>query len=80
MKYATVSAMVTWSGGKVLLNAGSTTADDDHPLVRERPDLWTDEAPEAHLIGPKRQAEASGEQPVERATRAPGERRPTRRG
>ena len=65
-KYATVSGVVTWSGGKTVLAAGRTTADPDHPLVRERPDLWTDEEPAAHLAAPSR---------VERATARPGERR-----
>lgn len=77
MKYATFSGMVTWSGGKMLLNAGATTADDDHPLVVERPDLWTDVAPEPTLPGPGRLAGSPG---VERATKAPGEKRTTRRG
>jgi hypothetical protein len=78
MKYARVSAMVTWSGGKLLLSQGTTTADDDHPLVLERPDLWTDEAPPAHLAGPGRLAADRGD--VERATAKPGDKRTTRRG
>lgn len=80
MKYANFSGMVTWSGGKMLLNAGQTTADDDHPLVKERPDLWTNTPPQAHLAGPARLAAERDEPPVERATRAPGEKRGTRRG
>jgi hypothetical protein len=72
MKYARVSAVVRWSGGTTVLGAGSTTADDDHPLVLERPDLWTDQAPAPHLAGPSR---VRGEAPVETATRAPSERR-----
>lgn len=80
MKYATVSAVVAWSGGKAVLAAGRTTADDDHPLVKERPDLWTDQEPDAQLAGPARLAAQRGEAPVERATRAPGEKRQTRRG
>lgn len=78
MKYARVSGSVRWSGGTTILSAGVTTADDDHALVVERPDLWTDEAPAAHLAGPGRNAPlAQPEPPVERATRAPGERRTT---
>jgi hypothetical protein len=62
-----------------VLSAGITTADDDYPLVVERPDLWTDVAPPAQLAGPGRHKTAEpvdpGPAPVERATRAPGERR-----
>lgn len=79
MKYAKVSGLVRWSGGSTLLSAGVTTADDNHPLAVERPDLFTDDAPAAHLSSPS-PAPASGEPPVERATRAPGEKRQTRRG
>ena len=52
-----------------------TSADDDHPLVIERPDLFGDDAPLAHLRTPKMAAAPAEEAPVERATRAPGERR-----
>jgi hypothetical protein len=81
MKYAKIAGVVRWSGGSMVLNAGRTTADDDHPLVLERPDLWTDEVPTPTLPGPKRAAEQRGEAPIETATRAPGEKRPgARRG
>ncbi|MFA5712528.1 hypothetical protein [Mycolicibacterium sp.] len=73
MKYSKVSGAVRWSGGTTILHRGQS-ADDDHPLVRERPDLWTGENPGADLRSRKRR-------PVERATRAPGEVRDTpRRG
>lgn len=72
MKYGKFAGVVRWSGGTMVMNGARTTADDDHPLVLERPDLWTDEAPEPTLAGPARQR---GEAPVETATRAPGERR-----
>lgn len=73
MKYATVTGLVSWSGGKTVLAKGKTTAEDDHPLVRERPDLWTDDLPGAQLQVPNRRLVDDGE--VERATRAPGEKR-----
>lgn len=72
MKYANTTCHVRWSGGAITLVKGKTTADDDHPLVRERPELWTDEPPAPDLPGPSRLAAGSK---VERATRAPGERR-----
>lgn len=80
MKYARVSGLVRWSRGSTLLSAGVTTADDDHPLVVERPDLFTDEAPAAQLASQSSPPAAAEEPPVERATRAPGEKRQTRRG
>ena len=79
MKYAKIAAVVRWSGGTAVLNGAATTADDDHPLVLERPDLWTDEAPQAHLAGPARLAAERGDV-VEKGTRAPGEKRTTKRG
>lgn len=73
MKYSKVSGAVRWSGGTTILRAGQS-ADDDHPLVVERPDLWTSEGPGADLRARRRPV-------VERATRAPGEVRDTpRRG
>lgn len=75
MKYSKVAGLVRWSGGSTVLGIG-TSADDDHPLVIERPDLFGDDAPGAHLRTPQRPpAPAADEAPVERATRAPGERR-----
>lgn len=77
MKYARVSGIVHWSGGAMLLHEGMT-ADDDHPLVAERPDLWHDEGPAASLRGPGADDGPAGPrkaETVERATRAPGERR-----
>ena len=68
MKYSLVAGIVRWSGGQMTLTRGMS-ADDDHPLVVERPDLFGEEPPEAHLAAP---APA-----VERATAAPGEKRTT---
>jgi hypothetical protein len=66
--YANQTASVSWSGGKTLLKKDQAW-DADSGLVRERPDLFTDE-PE----------KVAGRQyrPVERATRAPGEMRDVR--
>ncbi len=78
MKYAAISGIVRWSQGTTVLSAGVTTADDDHPLVVERPDLFTDTVPDAHLSTPKPPADdsrADSGAKVERATRAPGEKR-----
>lgn len=72
MKYAKVFGAVRWSEGVVVLGAG-TTADDDHPLVKERPDLWTDEAPAPTLPGPGRAARR-----VEDASARPGVKRGAR--
>lgn len=76
IKYAIFSGMVTWSGGKMLLNEG-TTIDDDHPFYLERPDLFSDDAPEPNLPGPGRLARRSE---VENASARPGQKRATKRG
>ena len=71
MKYANCSGAVRWSGGLQVLKPGQSI-DDDHPLVRERPDLFTDAEPEPDIKMP-----ATPSRGVERATRAPGETRGT---
>jgi hypothetical protein len=68
MKYSNTTGVVRWSGGTTLLRKGQS-ADDDHPLVKERPDLWTNAAPSASLSTGR----SAGLPVVERATRAPGE-------
>lgn len=74
MKYCKMAGIVHWSGGSMLLHEGMT-ADDDHPLVLERPDLWGDQGP-APALRSGGGDEARSEAPrVERATRAPGEKR-----
>lgn len=67
MKYALMGGNVAWSQGTALLKRGMS-ADDDHPLVLERPDLFSDEAPDAEL---------SSAPVIERATAAPAEKRTT---
>lgn len=69
MKYALVTGQVRWSQGTAQLTRGKS-ADDDHPLVIERPDLFSDQEPDAEL---------SSAPVVERATAAPGEKRTTAR-
>jgi hypothetical protein len=60
--YPTLNGMVAWSQGETYLSRTRGVA-TDHPLVKERPDLFVSEPP--------RPAGAR----IERATRAPGERR-----
>jgi hypothetical protein len=74
MKYSNTSGVVRYSGGTIVLGRGMS-ADDDHPLVLERPDLFVDEAPPAQLRGPGASRRPADGPKVERATRAPGERR-----
>lgn len=63
--YAKIGGQIAWSGGEMTLRVGMS-ASVDHPLVKERPDLFTDIAPAPDLPAPPR---------VERATAAPGEMR-----
>jgi len=74
MKYSSFSGIVAWSQGEILLQHGQA-ADDDHPLVQERPDLFRGLAPRADL---STSPTPDPVEHVERATRAPGETRPTR--
>lgn len=71
MKYSSFSGVVAWSQGEILLSHGQSI-DEEHPLYKERPDLFQGLAPSAsisHNADPK---------PVERATAAPGETRSVR--
>lgn len=70
--FAKVSASIAWSGGKMLLKKDQPW-DAESALVKERPDLFTDE-PERVAGRPRR-----GRAVIERATRAPGEMRETKR-
>jgi hypothetical protein len=77
-KYSLISGLVRWSGGSTVLGIGMS-AEADHPLVLERPDLFGDDAPHAALRTPAayraKEEAAPAEAPIERATRAPGEKR-----
>jgi len=63
--YANQTASVSWSGGKTLLKKDQPW-DADSGLVRERPELFSDEPGKVAGRPPGRPV-------IERATRAPGE-------
>lgn len=44
MKYSSFEGVVQWSGGQLLLRQGQSI-DEDHPLFKERPDLFRGLAP-----------------------------------
>lgn len=67
LKYSKMEGVLRWSGGTTLLKRG-TSVEADHPLAKERPDLFTDEEPDAKFATAPT---------VERATAAPGEVRTT---
>lgn len=71
MKYASFAGVVAWSGGEILLRTGQSI-DEDHPLYKERPDLFEGLAPGADL------STSISPAPIERATAAPGEKRNVR--
>lgn len=60
MKFANMTGVVAGSQGELRLTRGMT-ADDDHWLVLERPELFDDELSEVVLPGPARQARQRGE-------------------
>ncbi len=66
---STIEGIVKWSGGRQVLRKGQTIS-EDHPLFRERPDLFELADPTPQL------AVRTDDPPIERGTRAPGERRP----
>jgi hypothetical protein len=70
--YAKQSVTVAWSDGKTYLRKDAAW-DSESGLVKERPDLFTDEP--ARVAG--RPHGRRAERPIERATRAPGEQRVT---
>lgn len=73
MKFVKAAGVVTWSGGMIPLRQNQSIA-DDHPLVAERPDLFTDEDPGADIITPARVQSAMqgpGAVRMERAPSAP---------
>jgi hypothetical protein len=56
MQFAKQSGVVTWSQGTAILRTGQSI-DDDHPLLAERPDLFTEDDPgpgrgDSHAEGP----------------------------
>jgi hypothetical protein len=73
--YAKGTAWVTPS---VQLHEGEAWVADD-PLVKRRPDLFTDTPKIVRTTLTRQQIAERDEAPVEQATRAPGERRATRR-
>lgn len=66
MKYATVTGVIAWSGGTMVVSPGKRF-DNDHPLVKERPELFDDNDPGADV----KSAPHVGN--IERATQGPGE-------
>ncbi len=73
--HSTFEGVVKWEGGRQALRKGQTIA-DDHPLLAARPDLFElrDASPEIKTPG-QVIPDLNAELPVERGTRAPGERR-----
>lgn len=72
MKYSTLSGALRWSEGTIVLRRGDSI-EDDHPLVAERPDVFSDEEPGADIGGKGRSSR------VETGMQSPGGMR-TERG
>lgn len=72
MKYSRIDGVVAWSGGTAVLKAGQS-ADDNHPLVVERPDLFTDDEPGSSLTSHPGRVESTMQAPGgNRVARQPG--------
>lgn len=77
--YARASAVLAHGGHRIAVSAGDPW-DAADPLVRRYPDMFTRELAYVRVsTDPRGYREVEAEPPVERGTRAPGERRPTRR-
>lgn len=76
MKYSKVAGMVRWSEGNIRLSEGQSI-DDDHALVTERPDLWTDVAPGASI---QSRVQSTMQRPGEARVERPGVPRIVKRG
>lgn len=72
MQFSKISGTLTWSRGTIVLRKGQTI-EDDHPLIVERPDLFTDEDPGAEI----RQGPPAVR--IETAMQRPGETRGEKR-
>lgn len=71
-RYSSTEGVVAWSGGQQLLRQGQSI-DEQHPLYRERPDLFQGLAPMGNDIDNQRPAGT-----VESTQQAPGGNRVTR--
>lgn len=73
MHHARFSGTVKWSGGRIFVREGQTI-DPDHPLLAEHPEYFEERDVQPDIKhGPA--PAATDEPPIERGTRAPGERR-----
>jgi hypothetical protein len=68
VKYCKIAGSLRWSGGMIILHRGQSI-DDDHPLVKERPDLWEDEEPGAQIASAR--VESGMQRPGEARTEKP---------
>lgn len=75
---ATDTVNVTFGGQRMHIPRG-TAWDAADPLVKQFPGLFSADDRHALRTQPRKEPDAGGEPPVERATRAPGERSPARR-
>lgn len=74
MLQARKAGVTRWSGGTVVLRAGQSIS-EDHPLVKERPDLFEESDGEPDIKSAPEGRTRNRTEVVETATRAPGERR-----
>ena len=56
MKHSTFTGVLAWSGGTMVLKADQRFS-DDHPLVKERPDLFEDGDTDAGVVSTPKNAQ-----------------------
>lgn len=82
---AKTNALIEYDGRRIVIKGGITTAHEDHPIVREHPEIF--EPQKIHFSTEQTEVKEPVSAPIESATAAPGERRtvttssaPSRRG
>lgn len=75
---ATDTVNITWQGQRLQIPRGSAW-DANDPMVQANPGLFSDDDRLVNRTVPRGDAAPDSEPPVERATRAPGERTQARR-
>lgn len=78
MQFAKSGGVVTWSQGTIVLRKGQTI-EDGHPLLEERPDLFSDDDPGAEIRTSAPRVQTAMQRPGEARTEKPPVKGPIKR-